>query len=348
MTQTSTPTSPVVLSAQYLSESLDPSDLHGSLTAPARVEDDAAMEVPRRIKIVNLLGVIIPFAAVIAAIIMLWGVAFNWVYLALFLGMFIFSGLGITIGYHRLFTHKSFATGRFMTWVFGVAGCCAAEGSILEWVAFHRKHHQFSDTEQDPHSPHANSHDHHDEHATTVWGFIKGFWHSHMGWFVSRAEGDGPEFERYVPDLMKDPLIKRVSDHWRLWTFLGCAIPAAIGGLATMSLQGVLLGFLWGGLVRIFMVHHTTWSINSVCHIWGKRPYESRDHSRNNLVFGVLAFGEGWHNNHHAFPTSARHGLKWWQFDSSWLVIVTLKKLGLVWDVKLPTPERLEAKQRLI
>ncbi|MGE3109090.1 MAG: acyl-CoA desaturase [Phycisphaerales bacterium] len=314
--------------------------------------DDAAGEselacdrLPRRIKVVNLCGVILPFAAAISAIVLLWGVAFNWVYLALLLGMFVFSGLGITIGYHRLFTHKSFATTRFMTWLWGVAGSSAAEGSILEWVAFHRKHHQYSDTSQDPHSPHAHPHDD-GELPTTVWGFVKGFWHSHMGWFVARSDTDQATLERYVPDLMNDRLVVSISRHWRLWTLIGCVFPAIIAGVVTMSWTGALLGFLWGGLVRIFFVHHTTWSINSVCHIWGSRPFVSRDHSRNNLLFGILAFGEGWHNNHHAFPVSARHGLRWWQIDTSWLLILAMKHLGIAWNVKVPTQERMDAKLR--
>jgi len=328
--QTST-VDPVALS---IDENIDPTGFE-TIHAPDE-------RIPRKVKIVNLLGVIIPFLALITAIVLLWGVAFNWIYLGLLVGMFIFSGLGITIGYHRLFTHKSFVTTRFMTWLWAVAGSTAAEGSVLEWVAYHRRHHQFSDRVEDPHTPHG----HGEEHGDTIKGFLKGFWHAHAGWFISRSASDDPEFDRYVPDLMKDPVVKGVSDRWQIYIAIGALLPALIAGLVTMSWTGAALGFLWGGLVRIFLVHHLTWSINSVCHIWGARPYQSHDLSRNNVVFGVLAFGEGWHNNHHAFPTSARHGLRWWQFDSSWLLIRAMKAVGLVWDIKLPTTERMESKRR--
>jgi stearoyl-CoA desaturase (delta-9 desaturase) len=150
--------------------------------------------------------------------------------------------------------------------------------------------------------------------------------------------------EKYVPDLQKDPLVRFISKTFFVWTLLGLIIPAAIGGLVTGTWMGVLLGFLWGGLARIFLVHHVTWSVNSVCHLWGSRPFRSHDHSRNNALFGILAFGEGWHNNHHAFPASAKHGLRPWQFDLSYTVIRALELVGLARDVRVPTPERQEAK----
>jgi len=306
-------------------------------------EHDHDLPISRKVQIANLLGVVIPFLALIAAMILLWGVRFNWVYMALLVGMYIFSGLGITIGYHRLFTHKSFATSSFMNGLWAVAGATAAQGSVLEWVAFHRALGYLFVVHVDLHSPHAHAHDDHDD---SLAGFFKGFWHSHIGWLIKRAEHEAPDLNRYVPDLMRDPVVSSVSRNWQMWTLIGCLVPAAVGGLVTMSWAGVLLGFLWGGLVRIFLVHHITWSINSVCHIWGARPFESHDHSRNNLIFGFLAFGEGWHNNHHAFPTSARHGLRWWQFDSSWILIRAMKAVGLAWDVKVPTAERMASKFR--
>lgn len=337
---------PVVTGSPQFAPAIDAGQhehLYGDLQHADRAMGGEATQVhtvSRRVQVVNLLGVIIPFAALVAAIIMLWGVAFNWVYLALLFGMYVFSGLGITIGYHRLFTHKSFATTRFMTWLWAVAGSSAAEGSVLEWVAYHRRHHQFSDEMEDPHSPHAH------DHSDSMLGFIKGFWHSHMGWFVSRDPADAPEFSRYVPDLQKDPVVVSVDRHWRLWTLIGCLVPAVLGGLITWSWMGILLGFLWGGLVRVFLVHHITWSINSVCHIWGSRPFESHDQSRNNAIFAVVGFGEGWHNNHHAFPTSAKHGLRWWQIDWSWIVIRSMKMMRLAWDVKVPSRARIQSKLR--
>jgi stearoyl-CoA desaturase (delta-9 desaturase) len=256
--------------------------------------------------------------------------------------MYIATGMGITVGYHRLFTHKSFSAGPVVTSAIGILGSMAAEGSLLRWCAAHRRHHQFSDHDGDPHSPHLHDHGH------GLRGIISGFWHAHMGWIF---DPPGESLDRYVPDLIRDRRIRRISELFPLWVGLGFVIPALMGGLLNLALgapfwTGVFLGFIWGGLVRVMVVHHITWSVNSVCHIWGSQPYRSGDESRNNVVVGVLALGEGWHNNHHAFPTSARHGLEWWQFDSSWMVIRGLQALGLVRNVRVPTAERKAAKLR--
>jgi stearoyl-CoA desaturase (delta-9 desaturase) len=164
-----------------------------------------------------------------------------------------------------------------------------------------------------------------------------------MGWFFMP---DAPGLEKYVPDLTADPLTRRISNLFPLWVFLSFAIPTAIAFAVTGTWMGALLGLLWGGAVRVFLVHHITWSINSVCHLWGSRPFDSHDHSRNNAIFGILAFGEGWHNNHHAFPTSARHGLRWWEFDASYWIIRGMELVGLARAVRVPSPERIEAKRR--
>jgi stearoyl-CoA desaturase (delta-9 desaturase) len=213
----------------------------------------------------------------------------------------------------------------------------AMQGSVLQWAAVHRSHHQHSDDHGDPHSPHASR-----GTWSGVWGVLRGFWHSHAGWIFHR---NAPGLGRYVRDLRKDPMIRVVNALFPLWVLLGLLIPAALGGLLTMTWTGALLGFVWGGLVRVFLVHHVTWSVNSVCHIWGKRPYKSHDESRNNTLFGILALGEGWHNNHHAFPTSARHGLAWWQLDISYIVIRTMGLLGLARNIRVPAMERLAAKR---
>jgi stearoyl-CoA desaturase (delta-9 desaturase) len=176
-----------------------------------------------------------------------------------------------------------------------------------------------------------------------VIGVLRGAWHAHVGWLFQPA---APGLSRYVGDLLADRLISRVSALFPLWVALGLVIPAALAGLITMSWTGALLGFIWGGLARVFIGHHVTWSINSVCHLWGTRPFRSHDESRNNAIFGILAMGEGWHNNHHAFPTSARHGLRWWEFDVSYLVIRVLEVCGLAWKVKVPTPAAIESKLR--
>lgn len=303
----------------------------------------------RKLRAINLAAVTIPFIGLVAAIVMLWGVAFNWTYMALLVGMYLATAVGITVGYHRYFTHKSFKTSPPVAAVLAALGSMAVEGPMLQWVATHRKHHQHSDGHDDPHSPHA--------HGTTLWGMVRGIWHAHMGWiiatktFVPTKERGGfvpDDLRRYVRDLVKVRMYRWMNASFPLWVVLGLAIPAALGGLFTMSWMGVLLGFIWGGLVRVFLVHHVTWSINSVCHIWGTRPFRSHDESRNNAIFGVLALGEGWHNNHHAFPASARHGLRWWEVDVSYLIIRGMGAAGLASDIRVPSAERIAAKQRTV
>ncbi len=301
-----------------------------------RAKAEAAAEfepLPLGQRVVNLIFILVPLCALVWAVVYAWGRGVGWTELGLMFGFYILTGFGITVGYHRLFTHKSFRTGKIMTTIFGVLGSMASEGPILTWVANHRCHHQHSDNDQDPHSPHS--------HGSGFKGLVKGFFMSHMGWLVF---GKRRDLHRYVPDLEADPLVSMLSRTFLVWMALSLLLPGVIGGLITMSWWGALMGFVWGGLIRIAVVHHITWSVNSVCHIWGSRPFESRDESRNNAIVGVLALGEGWHNNHHAFPTSARHGLKWWQFDSSYLLIKGMQKLGLAWDIKVPSAERMAKK----
>ena len=237
------------------------------------------MPADLRMKLINLVAVMLPFAGLVIAIILLWGVAFNWVYLALFGGMYLLTALGITVGYHRYFTHRSFKTSRPVAAVLAALGSMAVEGPVLQWAAIHRRHHQHSDDHDDPHSPHT--------HGAGFRGTIVGMWHAHMGWLF-RPNPRG--LARYVRDLRRDPLIRRMSQLFPVWVLIGLLVPAVLGGLITLSWMGVLLGFIWGGLVRVFFVHHVTWSINSVCHTWGTRPFRSHDESRNNAIFGVLAW----------------------------------------------------------
>ncbi|MEZ6163313.1 MAG: acyl-CoA desaturase [Phycisphaerales bacterium] len=313
-------------------------DSHAESSLPEHQPDHVTGEVLERVslqvRLVNLVGVVLPFIGLIVAIWLLWGVAFSWVYLVLLFVMYLISGLGITVGYHRFFTHKSFETPRFMQALLAIAGSMALEGSVLKWAAVHRSHHQHSDDEHDPHSPHT--------HGAGVINALRGMWHAHMGWLF---RSHSISLQKYVVDLRRDRLIRTMSALFPLWVLLGLLIPAVLGGLLTWSWTGVLLGFIWGGLVRIFLVHHVTWSINSVCHIWGSRPFKSHDESRNNIVFGVLGLGEGWHNNHHAFPTSARHGLRWWQLDISYLTILAMSRVGLASKIRVPSPSRVAAKQ---
>ncbi|CAN5745264.1 hypothetical protein BH11PLA1_BH11PLA1_07190 [soil metagenome] len=289
--------------------------------------------VPLATRVANAVGILVPLLGLIVAIVLLWGVAFNWMYLALLMGMYLVTGLGITVGFHRYFTHRSFKGPKWVTALLGITGSAAMQGPVLEWVAVHRRHHECSDEEHDPHSPHT--------HGGGIAGAIGGAIHAHFGWLLSKKNSS---YMRYVVDLQKDPVIRFIDKTFLVWVALGLVVPAAIAGLATMSWTGALLGMLWGGLVRIWMVHHITWSVNSVCHIWGTRPYESGDHSRNNVIVGVLALGEGWHNNHHAFPASARHGLQWWQFDLSWICVWAMSKVGMAKEIRIPSEAKMKAK----
>ncbi len=302
-----------------------------SATPPSSPELD---RLPLHQRAASLIAILVPFAGLILAMVLVWGRGFDWLNLGLLVGMYLATGLGITIGYHRLFAHRAFATSRIMQATLAVLGSMAVEGPLLRWVAFHRSHHQHSDRNHDPHSPHT--------HGAGLRNMMRGFWRAHAGWIFQRYPH---RLEQYVADLRADRLLRILSRLFPLWVTLGLLIPTVLAGFITRSWSGALLGLLWGGLVRICLVHHVTWSINSVCHIWGTQPFKSHDHSRNNVIFGVLAFGEGWHNNHHAFPTSARHGLRWWQLDVSYLIIWLMSKLGLAWNLRTPPSHRIAAKR---
>lgn len=306
---------------------------------PPGASDHAGAEpqVSRAALVANLIVIVGPLIGLLLAIAMLWGWGFGWIELGLLTGMYLVSGFGVTIGYHRLFTHRSFETSRIIQILLAFFGSMAVQGPLFKWVAVHRQHHHHSDEADDPHSPH--------QHGHTVPGMLRGWWHAHVGWIFLP---EGPDLHRYVTDLLADPVLRFMSSMFSAWALVGLLIPTVLGGVLTVSWTGALLGFIWGGLVRIFMVHHITWSINSVCHIWGAQPFRSHDHSRNNVLFGLLGLGEGWHNNHHAFPTSARHGLLWWQFDVSWCIIKLMAWLGLVWNVRVPAPAAMALKRQRI
>ena len=286
-------------------------------------------------RIATLIVIVVPFLAVVAAIASLWGWAFTWVELSVMLGMYFATGFGVTIGYHRLFTHRSFDTIRPIKFLFGVLGSMSVQGPLLKWVAIHRRHHQHSDGPEDPHSP--------THFGGGVRGVLTGFWHAHAGWMFT---ADPEDLYDYVRDLSSDRLIRTTSDLFPLWVFLGLVIPTVLGGVLSMSWTGAWFGLLWGGPVRIFLVHHATFSINSICHLWGGRRFDIHDQSCNNVICGVLALGEGWHNNHHAFPTSARHGLAWWELDLSYIVIRLMNMTGLAWQVRVPAMDAIRAKSR--
>lgn len=278
------------------------------------------------VRIVTFIGIVLPLLAVIAIPMVVWGWGFNWTDLWLLLLMYVTTVLGITVGFHRLFVHRSFDTYVWVKFVWAVLGSMAVQGPLFRWVARHRTHHQHADTDEDPHSPHHS--------GEGVKGILKGFWHAHVGWLF---EPEPPDLDRYIKDLKSSRALKIASQLFPLWVAIGLLVPAIIGGVLTGSWGGFVTGLVWGGFVRIFLVHHVTWSVNSACHLWGSQPYKSHDQSRNNLLFGILALGEGWHNTHHAFPSSARHGLRWWQIDVSYCIIRILALLGLAWNVKLPS-----------
>jgi len=287
-------------------------------------------------RLTNLGAVLLPFAAFVAAIVLLWHRAVGWTDLAIFTVFYIATGFGITIGYHRLFTHRAFETSRAMRVTFAILGSMAVEGSVITWVADHRKHHVYPDQEGDPHSPHVGR-------KPGVLGALHGLWHAHLGWMLT-GDGHGrASAHRYAPDLVKDRPIRWVNRTFLMWVGLTLALPALAGfALSGFTLAGALTGLLWGGLVRIFLLHHVTWSINSVCHFFGRRRFATDDESRNVFWLALPSLGEAWHHNHHAFPTSAFHGLRPWEklADPAGLAIVTMEKLGLIWNVVRISPEK--------
>ena len=287
-------------------------------------------------RISNLVAVVLPFAMFLLAIVLLWNKAIHWEDLAIFAFMYAITGFGITIGYHRLFTHRAFETSRVTRTLLAICGSMAVEGSVITWVADHRKHHAFADEEGDPHSPHV--------HAEEGFaGALKGLWHAHVGWMLGDNTHGRASARRYAPDLIEDAPIRWVNRTFLFWVGVSLVVPFLLGfALSGFSLVGGLLGLLWGGFVRIFLLHHMTWSINSVCHFFGRRRFETDDESRNVFWLALPSLGEAWHHNHHAFPTSAFHGLRPLErlADPSGLAIGAMEKLGIVWNVVRVTPER--------
>ncbi|MEQ8786008.1 MAG: fatty acid desaturase [Pirellulaceae bacterium] len=282
-------------------------------------------------------AVVLPLVGTVLAMVLLVASgSLGWWHVAMVVGGWLATGLGITVGFHRLLTHRSFDTYHGVRFIWAMLGACSIEGSPLVWCAIHRRHHNFSDEPGDPHSPH--------QHGTGVWGTLRGLLHAQVGWLFT-GYWSSPELQRYVPDLMAQRYLVAIDRWYYLCVIASLGVPALLGGLIERSWYGALMGLLWGGLVRILITHHITWSINSVCHVFGFKTYKAGDESRNNLICGVLGHGEGWHNNHHAFPTSARHGLEWWQFDLSWLIIRGMQAVGLAWNVRLPEAHTMAARK---
>ena len=283
-------------------------------------------------RIGNLIGVVVPFLGVIAAVVLLWNRAVDGIDLAILTGGYIVLGFGVTIGYHRLLTHGAFQTHRWVRYLFAALGSMSLQGSVMDWVADHRKHHAHTDEEGDPHSPHVG-------HGAGFAGAIRGLTFAHFGWLMS-TQGTA-EKRKYAKDLLEDPGMRWISRHFLPIIVAGLAAPAILGSaLHGWTLAGLATGFLWGGLVRVFLLHHVTWSINSVCHFMGTRRFEVDDESRNVFWLALPSLGEAWHHNHHAFPRAAVHGLKRFELDPTGWLVRGMKRVGLAWDVVEIAPER--------
>ena len=284
---------------------------------------------------INLAAVILPLLAFFAAIVLLWNRVVGWHDLVLLGVLYVATGFGITVGFHRMLTHRAFQTSKTMERAFAILGSLAVQGSVIQWVSDHRKHHAHTDEEGDPHSPHAGF------AGGGIRGTLRGLFHAHVGWILT--EEGGANRARYAKDLVEDRAMKRISDNFHWLVALSLALPA-LGGWALTggTLKGALTGLLWGGFVRIFLLHHVTWSINSICHFFGTRRFDVEDHSTNVFWLALPSFGEAWHHNHHTFPRSAEHGLARWEkfMDPSAALIRVLERLGLVWNVVRITPER--------
>jgi len=285
---------------------------------------------------VNIAAVVLPFAAFLAAIPMLWNELVGWTDLVLLVVLYFLTAFGITVGFHRLLTHRAFATYKPIEYLFAVLGSMAVEGPVTGWVTDHRRHHAHADEDGDPHSPHVG-------HGDGVLGALRGLWHAHLGWLV-RDHPTAAGAEKYARDMLEDRGMRIISKLFPVLVVLGLAVPFALGWLITGELVGGLTAFVWAGLVRIFMVHHVTFSINSICHFFGRRRFETDDESTNVFWLALPSLGESWHHNHHAFPRSATHGLRWWEIDVGGLVIRAMRRLGLAWNVVRITPERQEAR----
>jgi stearoyl-CoA desaturase (delta-9 desaturase) len=300
------------------------------MVAPT-LEDVQPVEHETRDRIITGAVTAIPFAALIVVGWQVWNEALNWSDLVVFAICYVLTGFGVTIGFHRHLTHRAFKAKPWVRGALAILGSAAIEGPVIAWVADHRKHHAFADVEGDPHSPHV-------DHGVGLKGALRGLFHAHVGWlFIHTQRGNK---QRYAPDLIKDPLISWIDRTFVLWVAVGLAVPFMLGGLIGGSWHAAFTGLLWGGAVRMLVVHHVTYSINSLCHFFGRQAFDTGDESRNLAWLAPFTFGEAWHNNHHAFPTSYEHGMRRWQIDPSRYVIRGLEKMGLVWDVVRISPER--------
>ncbi|MEH1781251.1 MAG: acyl-CoA desaturase [Nostoc sp.] len=296
------------------------------------IQNDYLQKVQRRFAIATI---IIPLIGTLISLKFAWDFGISALELELLLVFWFLTMVGgITVGFHRLLSHCAFKTHPSIRVALAILGSMAAQGPVINWVSNHRRHHQYSDQIGDTHSPHL--------YQGEYWGKLKGMWHSHIDWMLN---GELTNSTVFAKDLLQDPVMKKVNQRYLAFVFLGLLIPAILGGIFSRTWIGIWQGLLWGGLVRIFLVHHFTWTINSITHLFGSRPFNTSEQSTNNVWLAIPTGGEAWHNNHHAFPNSAEFGLQWWQIDLGYWFIRTLEVLGLAWDVKVPTLGMIEAKK---
>jgi stearoyl-CoA desaturase (Delta-9 desaturase) len=286
-------------------------------------------------KAIMLALTLIPFVGFLAAIVLLWNFAVGWTDLILLGTLYVLCGLGITVGFHRMLTHRAFEAVAPLKVLLLALGSMAVQGTAITWAVDHRQHHAHSDKEGDPHSPHHGF-------AGGIGGQLKGLLHAHMGWMFVHPPAE--QRDRLGRDLIDDPVVRFIDRTFLFWAVLGFVLPFALGGLLTGTWSGAFTGLLWGGVVRLFLNHHITWSVNSICHFFGRRPFPAYDLSTNNWVLAIPSLGEAWHHNHHVFPTSAFHGLGWRQVDISGMLIASWEKVGLVKNVRRPSPEQIARK----
>jgi stearoyl-CoA desaturase (delta-9 desaturase) len=285
-------------------------------------------------RFLNLTGVVLPFVGFVVAVVLLWNRLVDWSDLAVMALMYATTLLGVTAGFHRLLTHRSYQTHKPLEYGFAILGSAAVQGPVMAWVADHRMHHAHTDKEGDPHSPHG--------HGGGLKGALAGLWYAHMGWLFDRA--GKAEHSRYARELYEDRGMRLIHTLFPLWVTLGIAVPFGLGWAIDGTLAGALTAALWGGPVRIFALHHVTWSINSICHFFGTRRFDVDDESTNVFWLAPLSFGESWHHNHHAFPRSAVHGLRWWELDVTAWLIRGMRRARLAWNVVEIPPERQQQK----
>ena len=286
---------------------------------------------------IGLLTIVVPAAGALAAVGVSSVFSFTWADTILMAAMYTVTLVAVEVGYHRMIVHRGFHTHAVTRALLAAVGSMGTIGPIGWWTANHRQHHAFTDVAGDPHSPHLS--------GGSLWSRCKGFWHSHAGW-LTNASSTLTDPGRYAADVYRDPVLRAVHRLYFPLVLLGLLIPAAIGALVHNSWLGAVRGLLWGGFVRMFLAHHAVWALGSVCHSFGTQEYESSDQARNNLWVAIPTFGEGWHHNHHVFPSSARHGLEWWQLDTNYYFIRGLELVGLAWDVKLPSRQARTARRR--